>query len=98
MMFMKFLFAFVTSIVVGVDVGLDVTGATSIKVVSTEAAKPFDTPFDIEDDSINMTITTATYKYVYYMIIIGASSTYFSTCVIRFGIFLWRTTLSNFPP
>ena len=93
MMFMKFLFAFVTSIVVGVDVGLDVTVATLIKVVSTEAAKPFDTPFEIEDDSINNEN-----KYVYYMIIIGASSTYFSTCVIRFGIFLWRTTLSNFPP
>ena len=62
MMFMKFLFAFVTSIVVGVDVGLDVTGATSIKVVSTEAVTPFDTPFDIEDDSINITITAATYS------------------------------------
>ena len=47
MMFMKFVFAFVTNIVVGLDVGLDVAGATSIKVVSTEAAKPFDTIFEV---------------------------------------------------
>ena len=47
MMFMKFVFAFVTNIVVGLDVGLDVAGATSIKVVSTGAAKPFDTTFEV---------------------------------------------------
>ena len=47
MMFMNFISAFVTSIVVGLDVGLNVAGITSIKVVSTESAKPFDTSFEV---------------------------------------------------
>ena len=94
-----FISAFVTSIVVGSDVGLDVAGATSIKVVSTEAAHPLDTTFDIIGDSIiNNYCRYIESKYVYYMIIIRESSTYFSTCVISSGIFLWRTTRSNFPP
>ena len=93
-----FISAFVTSIVVGSDVGLDVAGATSIKVVSTEAAHPLDTTFDIIGDSISNNYCRHVDKYVYYMIIIRESSTYFSTCVISSGIFLWRTTRSNFPP
>ena len=47
-----FISAFVTSIVVGSDVGLDVAGATSINVVSTGAAHPLDTTFDIIGDCI----------------------------------------------
>ena len=66
-----FISAFVTSIVVGSDVVLDVTGATSIKVVSTDAAKPLDTPFDIIGDSINNNYCRyVESKAVYYMIII----------------------------
>ena len=48
-----FISAFVTARVVGSDVGLDVAGTASIKVVSTEAATPFDTMFNIKGDSIN---------------------------------------------
>ena len=64
-----FISAFVTSIVVGSDVGLDVAGATSIKVVSTDAAKPLDTPFDIIGDSISNNYCRHV-KSVYYVIII----------------------------
>ena len=48
-----FIFVFIAGRVVGSDVGLDVVGTASIKVVSTEAATPFDTTFHIKGDSIN---------------------------------------------